>query len=373
MKFTVDRELFVEALGRLAPIAGGSKVLPILNNVRIDILGGDDTDADHLRLVATDLETGLKITIPQMGQIMEPGSVCLDAKKLFEISKSISGPVIGVDIGDRLHTTISAGNSSFTLNGLDVADFPVWSATNADITITVPRDILAYAIDGVMFAASRDESRFNLNGVLWNVEGGSLKFVATDGHRLAMANEITTVMANDTKLIVPKKSMSAIRKFIDRTANPIDISVGPKSIELNSDNSTLLCRLLDGEYPHYQKVIPADSGVTIGVERSMIKRSLDMVRLMTSDRNRGVTLVVGKGEMTISVTTPDMGSARDTIAVEYDGDPIDLIANVEYLIDGLSALGSEKITIEYFRDGSPIILRPMGAANYFNLVMPMRK
>ena len=200
-----------------------------------------------------------------------------------------------------------------------------------------------------------------------------MKFVATDGHRLALVFEVALVLNDDMKLMVPKKSMMAIRKFIDKTTNPVEVQIGKKHITISSDNSTLRCRLIDGDYPDYTKVIPSSAGQVATIDRVGLLRSLSMVRLMTSDRNRGVELVLGNDTLDISSKHPEMGTAQDSMPVQYEGPPLEILANVEYLIEGLNVIESEIVRLEYFKDGAPILFRPVGADNYFNLVMPMRK
>ena len=370
MKLEIDREPLVEALSRLAPIASTSKVMPILSNVYLR--AGNAEQNDYLALDATDLETWMKIKLMSC-RVVEPGGVCLDGKKIFDIAKAMTDDQIAIVTDDKNRAAITSGPSSFNLNGLSGQDFPQWIEDESSQTISVPKLTLLNAINQTMFAASSDDSRFNLGAVMWEVADGSMKFVATDGHRMAITSEVSLVLADDMKLMVPKKSMMAIKKFIDKTNNPVQIDVCKKHIIINADNATLGCRLIDGEYPDYNKVIPSSAGQVATVDRVGLSRSLSMVRLMTSDRNRGVVLSLGDNTITISAKHPDMGEAQDSMPIDYNGPQIELIANVEYLIEGLNVIETDNILLEYFKEGSPIMFRPVGVGNYFNLVMPMRK
>ena len=371
MKLEIDREPLVEALGRLAPIAAGSKTLPILSNVYLRA-GNADTE-DYVGLDTTDLETGMRVKLTEC-RVAEPGGVCLDAKKLFEISKAVTGEQITIITSENNRTEITCGFSTFKLNGLDGADFPPWPEDESSLSISIPKLTLANAINQVAFAASNDDSRFNLNAVMWEVLDGSMKFVATDGHRLALVFEVALVLNDDMKLMVPKKSMLAIRKFIEKTNNPIEVQICKKFIVISTDNSTLRCRLIDGDYPDYNRVIPSSSsGQVATIDRVGLLKSLGMVRLMTSDRNRGVELELKNNMLNINSKHPEMGTAQDSIPVQYEGAPLELLANVEYLIEGLNVIETEVVRLEYFKDGAPILFRPVGADNYYNLVMPMRK
>ena len=370
MKLSIQREPLVEALSRLTPISSGSKMMPILGNIYLRATNQDSNDL--LQLDACDLETAMRVWGTSC-QIEEPGGVCLDAKKLFDIARAVSGAQIELSTNEKHRTLISCGSSAFELNGFDGDDFPVWPELTPDLTIAMPKGQLITAINQVMFAASNDDSRFNLNAVLVEVSDGALKMVATDGHRLAIATDLSVVLADNTKLLVPKKSMAAIRRFIEKVTGNVEIQVAQKHITISIEGSTLACRLIDGDFPDYNKVIPSTSGMVATIEKLSFKKSLEMVRLMTSDRNRGVVLNLGLDSLTVSANHPDLGTAQDSIVIDYKADPIEIIANVEYLIENLNAIETDQIEMEYVKEGSPVILRPKGTENYFNLVMPMRK
>jgi DNA polymerase-3 subunit beta len=366
MKISVNRQELVDALAWLSPITAGKTPLPILSciSIRAD-------KSDCIQLDASDLETRMNITVPC--QVTETGGVCLDGKKIFDICKTISGDMVDILVGERKRTTVSSGPSIFTLHGLDDADYPAWNPEDADMTITLPKAELVSAINKTVFATSTDDSRFNLNAALWDVVDGSLKIVATDGHRLGIVKDVAMVLADDRRMLVPRKAMLAIRKFIEKTTSPVDVQVTAKFVVISTNNATLGCRIIDGDYPDYNKVIPSSKGISVVVDRNALSRSLAICRLMTSDRNRGVTLHIQPGKIVVTAQHPDLGDAEDQIQTDYEGIPIDFIANVEYLMEGLGTIESEKIEMEYIKDGSPVIFKPEDRDSYFNLVMPMRK
>lgn len=370
MRLEIEREPLVTALGRLSPIAAGSKNLPILSNVYLR--AGNSDQNDYVGLDATDLETYMKVLLTSC-RVIEPGGVCLDAKKFFEIAKTMTGDQIILSTNANNRAEITCDKSSFNLNGLDGADFPPWIEDDESMSISIPKLTLTDAINKVAFAALTDDSRFNLNAVLWEVQEGSLRMIATDGHRMALTFEVALVLSDDMKLMVPRKSMGAIRKFIDKTASPIEIQVCKKHITIYTENSTLGCRLLDGDYPDYTKVIPTSPGQVAIIDRRTLLRSLALVRLMTRDGHKGVELALSNNTMTASASHPDLGTAQDSTPVDYDGPELNVIANVDYLIDGLNVIEAESVQLEYFKEGAPIIFRPVGEKNYLNLVMPMRK
>lgn len=370
MKLQIKREPFVENLNRLVPLTTGKQVLPILSSVYLRCQNKDFED--HLMLDACDLKTYLKIVSTDC-QVEEAGGICLDGKKLYEIAKNMTGADLVMEKVNTQRIKISSGASSFNLNGLDGADFPSWPADDSSATLSVPRESLALAIDRTIYACAKDESRFNLNSVLFEVIDKSIRLIATDGHRMAFADNVADVELDSAKLLIPRKSLVAIRKFIDKTQTPIDIEICSKHIRISAENASLGCRLLDGDYPDYNKVIPNSTGTVIAVNREALKKSLEMIRLMTTDRNKGINISIKGKELTTSAINPDLGSAQDTIEIEYGGADIDLIVNVEYVLENLTAVDDEYIQIEYHKDGAPLVMRPVDDMGYFNIVMPMRK
>lgn len=369
MKLEIDRTTITDALSKLAPIAVGNKVMPVLSNVRIKCT------RDLLRLEATDLEIGLAIEIANH-RCAEDGEILVDGKRLYDTCKAMTGDMMAFssDHGNY-RLTLESGASSFVLLGSDPADFPVWPTDSPMFAMDMAAGILCGAIDSISFAASRDESRFNLNGVLWEVRNSKLRLVATDGHRLAFGDDIADVISEDRMLIVPRKGMDFIRKFIGKSAGSVTVDVSPKYIAIALPGGELRCRLIDGEYPNYEKVIPQDSPTSVlHCSKDSLRKSCELARLMTSDRNRGVNVDADQASLRVSMTNPDIGSAEDVIDADCNGNPFGFIANVEYLLDALGALATGDITLSYYKEGSPVIFRCANVKeNYLNLVMPMRK
>jgi DNA polymerase-3 subunit beta len=227
----------------------------------------------------------------------------------------------------------------------------------------------------VIFAGSNDDSRYNLNSILFEVADGKLRLVATDGHRLSQLDTGIEVKSEDKKYIVPKKSAMAIMNFLKGKEGNILILLTPKNIYLDTPNATIRSRLVEGEYPDYTKVVPLGSFEPILVVLDDLKSSAGICNLMTSDRNRGVNIVVGAGSLDMSATHPDWGTAQNTIDVEYIGERVECILNGAYLTDALSAFAVDKILLEYRNKDAPVIFRSIQPTptNYFSLIMPMRR
>lgn len=369
MKFNIERQTFIDSISRLIPIAAQSKTLPILSTVLLKC------DGSSLTADVSDLESWMRADIDHAyWECSAIGALCVDAKRLYDICKGITGEVVDFETqGSRLK--ISSGASSFLVNFSDSADFPVRPEVQPDMVVSLSRDALCTAIDRTIFATSKDDSRFNLNGALFEISDNSLRMVATDGHRLSYLDNLVDVFADDNKFLLPRRGLSALKKFIDRGPASVTLEVGKKDIRVSTDSGYIGVRLIDGDYPDYRKVIPDSTpSSSIRINRDAFKRSCEMMRLMTSDRNRGVTISARGNSLIFEVSHPDLGSAENIIELEDSVSELTIIVNVDYLMDAVSVLASDEIRLSYFKEGAPVLFHEINGSNdYFNLVMPMRK
>jgi DNA polymerase III subunit beta len=364
MHFEIERDAFLEGLSKTVPITEKRTTLPILSHVLFD------AKDSKLVLIATDLEVGLKISYDCT--VKEEGSLTVPSKKIYEIIRELrSGPVT-VEEKENSRIKIIAGQSTFELAGMDAADYPAWAALEEVNFVSIQAADLLYMIDKTLFASSNDESRYNLNGVLFEEEDDHTRLVATDGHRLASISR-SLGMALQSKLVVPKKGLLELRRILEGIKGEISIGFEQKNIVIQTDRFVMTVRLIEGEYPDYRKVIPAGTGRLIKIDRAQLLQTAKRVAILTSERNKGVNVNVGANLIELTATHPDLGTARDVIDVDYSGEEFNLIINAAYLIEALNVVDSDTITLEYHRDGAPIVLRPEPTKDYFNLVMPMRK
>ncbi len=366
MKFEMDRESLLEGLSKTVPIAEKKSPLPILSHVHLSV------NEANLIFTATDLEVGLRIKYNC--NMFSDGSTALPARKFFEIVRELSPGTVSFELDENNRAKIISGPSEFSLAAMDASDFPVW--TDPDDTImcstAVPSERLVYLIEKTIFAASNDESRFNLNGVLFEQIEGKLRLVATDGHRLALIDEDLNFDLK-SRQIVPKKGLLEMKRILENHKGEIKIGFEPKNMFVQTEQFTMNVRLIEGDFPDYVKVIPKQGGSVIKFGKVKLLQSLRRMSVFTSDRNRGVDVNLSKGETELTVKHPDLGRARDVIPVDYDGEDFALIINVDYLRDSLGAMDSEDITVEVNQPGAPIFIRPEPVQDYFNIVMPMKR
>ncbi len=364
MQFEMDKDTLVEGLSKLVPITEKRSPLPILSHVLMEL------DGSNITLTATDLEVGLKTSFDC--NIMEPGKITVPARKFFEIIKELrSGPIV-ITSNERNRLSIVSGPSSFDLAGMDSADFPAWPDYSSLETSETQTETLIRMMDKTLFAASNDESRFNLNGVLFERENTKTKLVSTDGHRLAVI-ETDLSLPDETRIIAPKKGLVELKRFLENMKQNILFGFEKKNLIVKTERAMMTVRLIDGDYPDYNKVIPQTEGHKAFIDRNSFIQSLKRVGILTSERSRGINISLGKDELKLSVSNPDLGSAEDSITIEYKGDEVQIIINVQYLLDALNVISSDMVSVEYHKEGAPIIIKPCPEQDYFNIVMPMRK
>jgi DNA polymerase-3 subunit beta len=364
MLFKIERNLFLDALSKTVPIAEKKSTLPILSHLLLDAY------ESKLSITATDLEVGLQIVYDC--EVIEADRVTVPSKKVYEIVRELAAGLITVELGETGRVRLTSGESEFELASIDASDYPAWSSFEGIKMVALPSRKLINLIDKTIFASSSDDSRFNLNAVLFEQNGTETRLVATDGHRLALIDE-EIGLALDAKVLVPKKSLHEVRRVVETVQDEISIGFEQKNMVIGTTNFTMTARLLEGDYPDYRKVIPQGGDNIIKLDRLRFMQTLKRVQVLTTDRNRGINVTVRPGRMELSASHPDLGTAKDSFGVNYDGEEFSIIINVAYLIESLGAVETEIISFEYLKEGAPITIRPDPPANYFNLVMPMRR
>ncbi|MBI4963542.1 MAG: DNA polymerase III subunit beta [Desulfomonile tiedjei] len=364
MLFEIERDALVEGLSKTVPITEKRSPLPILSQILMD------SNNAELVLTATDLEVGLQMRYNC--DVKEAGSVTVPAKKIYEIVRELPSGPLSVHLIEGSRVKIVSGRSEFHLAGMDPSDYPAWPAFDDIETAPIQAATLTHMIDKTIFASSSDDSRFNLNGVLFEQAEDTTRLVATDGHRLAMINQKIAVPFT-SKVLVPKKGLQELRRLLENLKDEISMGFEKKNLFVKTDQFMMTVRLIDGDYPDYRKVIPEAGDRVVKANRVNMTQSLRKVAVLTSERNRGINVQVNPGSLEVTATHPDLGTARDIIEVDYQGEGFEVIVNVTYLMESLAAVDTDIVSIEYHKEGAPIVIRPDPAKEYFNLVMPMRK
>jgi DNA polymerase III subunit beta len=365
MFFEIEREFFVEGLSKAVPITEKRSTLPILSHLLITA-----TDPENLMITATDLEVGLQMSYNYV--LKEPGSLTVPARKIFEIVRELAPGQVSVQGAESKRIKIASGKTEFELAGMDASDYPVWISFDEIDTFSMPAEKLLYMIDKTLFASSSDDSRFNLNGVLFEQDAENTRLVATDGHRLALITEDVQVTLKSS-VLVPKKGLLELRRLLENLKGSVSVGFEEKNMFVKTDRFMMTVRLIEGDYPDYAKVIPPAGEKVIKASRQSVLQALRRVAILTSDRNKGVNVLVAPGKIEFTATHPDLGTARDVVDVDYQGDEFEVIINVGYLMESLNVVDTDTVSLEFHREGAPLVIRPEPVKGYFNLVMPMRK
>ena len=372
MKFTIEKDIFVKALQKIQGIVEKRNTMPILSNVLIE------AEDDKLTLIATDLEVGMKSSYP--AKVTESGKITISAKKLYEIIRELPDETILFSTRDNNWVDISCGKAKFNIVGLSPDEFPFFPKINENILFTLSSAELSSMIELTAYAICNDETKYNLNGILFKISrdesGNTLRLVATDGHRLCVADQkVADTAANellDKGVIFPKKGIVELKKLCDEEQGDILLGFIDNSAAIIKGNTTVVMRLVDGEFPDYTRVVPTGNNREVIINREKFIHSLKRMAILSSEKFKGIKFDIENGSMEISSSNPELGEAREELDVNYTGEKITTRFNARYLIDVLNVLADDEIVLLLRDDMSPAILKPANKDGFLSVVMPMR-
>jgi DNA polymerase-3 subunit beta len=376
MDFEIEKREFIKGLGLMQSVAGRKTTLPILSHILLE------WEKDSLSLTGTDLETGIREELT--AKIHQKGKASVSAKKLYEIVRELPEETIHIQKKDNQWITLQCGRSNFNLAGLDPEEFPSLPKYQEENFSIVSTRLIREMIEKTVFAASNEESRYHLNGVLFaqTKQGGKewLRMVATDGHRLSLIDrENQKIRGIDEKgIIIPKKGILEIRKIIGDRDGEEEMGIYFNTTHgfFKTGKSLTVIRLIDGEFPEYEQVVPKGNDKKLLMTKERMYSSLKRVSTMASERMEGVKLSLKKNSLEMSSTHQDFGDAQEEVEVVYEGPPLQVGFNARYLIEALNVIETEEVLMELKDEGSPGILRPPASApelsNQFCIIMPMR-
>ena len=373
MKLTIDKPDLQRGLARLQAIVEKRSSMPILANVLVTASGKGDSG--RLELAATDLEVGIRGAQP--AKVQKPGALTISARKLYDIVRELPDEAIQLEATSNAYLDIRCGRARFTLAGTDAAEYPSLPEFAPTRPVRLQAAVLSQMIEGTMYAASLDETRYNLTGVFFEVvpDSGRIRMVATDGHRLALVERTagSDVSGLASGVIVPRKGLAELKRLVDEEdADEVELSFEGNSGLARKGEVTLVMRLIEGEFPNYRQVIPKSSDHHLTVSGESLVRALRRVALLSAEHSRAVRLELAEGKLQLSSKTPDLGEAQEEIDVDYAGPSIQIGFNARYLLDCLTALGAKEVRLGFRDGGSPVEVRPADDLESVAVVMPMR-
>jgi DNA polymerase-3 subunit beta len=387
---TLDRDALLAALDPIARIVERKNTIPILGHVRLQAgraqaAEGGSATKNRLAMTGTDLDLELRRSIEAEGAFPD---ITAPAHLLHDILRKMpKGGLVSLETLPDARMIIKSGRSRFTVNTLPAEDFPDIVGGELPHRFDIAGEALAQMIDTAQFAISTEETRYYLNGIYFHVpviegDGGPLRAVATDGHRLARVDHTGSSSAkrgSQTEIlppagvIVPRKAVAEIGKLAEAAGEEsVTVEVSTTKIRITAGDTVLTSKLIDGTFPDYSRVIPTTNDKLITLDRDDLAAAVDRVATISSERGRAVRLSLTPGQMRLSVSNPDAGEASEEIAADYDGAPIEVGFNARYLVDILGQIEADTVLIKLADPGAPAIIQAREGAPALFVLMPMR-
>src|SRR5215207_6217792 len=367
MKLTITREQLQEGLIAVAASVPAKTTLPILSNILLE------ATKEGIRLSGTDLDISVSTTVS--ASVDQEGSITLPARKLVEIVRELPSAAIRLTASGEQRVTIECGRSRFRLLGLPREEFPAFPNVKFDGGWRTSSNELQKLIGHVACAASTEESRPILNGVLWELRPERMRMVATNGHRLTrMDLPISSVGAPGGDLIIPPKALEQVRRLFP-SEEDLEIAQGDNHLGFRSPFTAVFTRLIEGPYPNYEQVIPRDNDRVAISDKVALISALKRMSVIASDQTHRIRLSFNSGLLRFSVQTPDLGEAQDELPIRFTGDPLDIGFNANYLLEILRFMPTEEVRLTLKAPERAATVEPEGwndPASYLCLVMPLR-
>ena len=367
MKFTITREKLHEGLGAVAASVPSKTTLPVLANILVE------ASKDGLKLSGTDLDISVSTTIP--ASVDQEGATTLPARKLVEIVKELPNAAIRMTSSGEQRATIECGKSKFKLLGLSRDEFPAFPTVKFEGGWKVAAKDLQKLISHVAFAASTEESRPILNGVLWELRADRMRMVATNGHRLARMDVPTSGQGGgQADLIIPPKALEQIRRLFGGDEE-IEIGRSDNHLGFRSTTTQIYTRLIEGPYPNYEQVIPRENDKSLTADKSALAAALRRMSIVASDQTHRIRMAFTNGACKMSVQTPDLGEAQEELSVAYEGDSLEIGFNAAYMLEILKYMPTDEVRMTFKAPERAATCEPVGwddPASFMTLVMPLR-
>ncbi len=367
MNLTITKEQILAGLQAVQSVVGARTTLPILSNVLIR------AEKDRVEFTATDLDVTVSCSVE--AKVKKTGATTVPVKRLFGITRELNGSEIEMEVEEKNICSVRCGSSFYKINGLSADEFPPMPKFKDDKKVSIPQETVKDMLRKTSFAISSDESRYVLNGIFVSLKDHKMTLVATDGRRLALVDEEVDISEKSSgEFIVPAKAVGELNRLLLEKGD-VEIKYGENqaSFALKDDKGfsvLLITKLIEGNYPNYRQVIPSETKERVSLVREEFLQALRRAEIMTSDKANSVKLAFGKNNLASTANSPEVGEARESLAVNYKGKEMAIAFNPRYLIDPLAALTEDEVFFEMIDELSPGMLKINGPFLY--VVMPMR-
>lgn len=372
MKFKINRDHFANGLAQVLNVVGSKATMPILSNVLIE------AEKDHISLTTTNLDLGIRCRIK--AEIKDPGSVTLPVKRLAGIVRELPNLDVTVDGSPNHQVKLTSGGSTFKIMGIGKEEFPPLPEFGEEKAHSLAQSELATMLRSVAYAQSTDESRYILNGVYFNFRDGRLFLVATDGRRLALVSKEMEVPAEAAgAIILPAKTVGELNRLLDK-GEKVQISFNDRRAAFQIatdkdasglvDNIYLYSKVVEGNYPNYQQVIPKETHQRIKLERELLLQCVHRAALVCSEKANSVKIRLSTNLLEITAQSPDFGEAHESMAISYSGPDLQVAFNPAFVMDPLKALSKDEVFFEVKDEVSPGVFKTLD--NFVCVIMPVR-
>jgi DNA polymerase III subunit beta len=368
MKATIERAILLRALGHIQSVVERRNTIPILSNVLIEASDGG------LRLMATDLD--LQVVEVIEAQVETPGATTVAAHTLFDIVRKLpEGSQVQLTAAEGKMQVVG-GRARFNLQTLPREDFPMIAEGELPTRFDLPAETLKQIIDKTRFAISTEETRYYLNGIFLHVSDDAtpvLKAAATDGHRLA---RVTVARPDGAEgmpdVIIPRKCVGELRKLLDEVEGSVEVSLSPTKVRFGLGSAILTSKLIDGTFPDYSRVIPTANDKLLRIDPRSFEEGVDRVATIASEKTRAVKMSLDRDKITLSVTSPENGTAAEEVPGDYAAQSFDIGFNARYLLDILGQIDGDTVEVHLADASAPTLIRENDKAPALYVLMPMR-
>jgi len=362
MKFTIAKQVFLDALQQVQHVVSNRATLPILSNVLIEATG------QELRFTTTDLDVGVTGSVP--ANVDKEGVTTLPVKRLVSIVSVLPAESVEVSVDAKNHASIKSGPSFFKIIGLGEEEFPTLPKFEDAREYKINQGVLLDALKKTSYAISTDETRYVLNGIFTSFKEGKMTLVATDGRRLAMVeNDLEFPASHEQDIIIPTKAVQELQRLLGGEGD-VMVRLTDNQISFDANGNLLISKLIEGNYPNYRQVIPSSTTERVQIGREAFLQTVRRVSLLASDKSNSVKLVFGADNIDVTANSQDIGEATEAVPVSYGGKEFAIAFNPEFLMAPLKNLNTEDVYLDLIDEMSPGVVRIDGSFLY--VIMPMR-
>lgn len=370
MKFSIQRENILKPLQLVSGVVERRQTLPILSNVLLK------AGQNSLSIVATDLE--IEMSAHTAFDCSDPGNTTLPARKFIDICRALPEQAMIEISTDGERAVIRSGKSRFVLSTLPATDFPNIGTVSTICSFSIAQGLLKKLINNTSFAMAQQDIRYYLNGLLLEIAAsGTIRVVATDGHRLALSDadavEVKEVRLGEVQqIIIPRKAINELSRLLDDSDTAVHVNIASNHLHLSTPALGFTSKLIDGRFPDYHRVVPQNGDKVVTADRETLKQALVRTSILSNEKHRSVRLMLTKGSLRLFAHNPEQEEAEEEVAVDYSGVDLEIGFNVNYMVDALSAISLPQIRLILTDSNSCCLIQGVGGNNCKYVVMPMR-